>query len=469
MDPNGILRVLVEMLDTPTSTHIIRQTLESKPEIAPDVVAFACPDLTYAPVRAMTERRCTGQIKIVNHQAGYGFISCPDLAAVFGNDVFVHKKQLGVLQQGQEVSFAVLLNKENKPQAYDLLDTVSGSGAAGMATILGMDGMDGAIGTGGPNLMGMAATPGMDGMDGAMGKGGPNLQGEFMDGFMGGKDGKGKDGCGKGKDSWMGDDGWGKDGGKCKDSWGKDGWGKDGMKGKDSWGKGKDGWMGKDAGKDGWMGKDGDKYGGKDGGKDGEGKGKGKGTDVVGTCLGVVKAINPEKGFGFISTGPGSLAASWGIWKDVYVHQTHMHSHQVGENVSFTLYMFQDQPQGKDLVAIGQVPEASGDGKGQKGKDGAKDGGKGGKDVCVGSFTGTIKSFNADKGYGFIASHELSEQGHGDAYIHSKNIGEFPVGATVAFEAYLHNGRTQARNLQAASGEQSFGDLSGGSKRLRLM
>eukprot|EP00409_Alexandrium_fundyense_P003644 CAMPEP_0185905930 /NCGR_PEP_ID=MMETSP0196C-20130402/5092_1 /TAXON_ID=2932 /ORGANISM="Alexandrium fundyense, Strain CCMP1719" /LENGTH=58 /DNA_ID=CAMNT_0028625567 /DNA_START=23 /DNA_END=195 /DNA_ORIENTATION=+ len=51
---------------------------------------------------------------------GFGFIDCPELHAVFGNDVFLHNKQLGEFGPGAMVTFAVCLSKDNKPQAYDL-------------------------------------------------------------------------------------------------------------------------------------------------------------------------------------------------------------------------------------------------------------------------------------------------------------------------------------------------------------
>ena len=39
---------------------------------------------------------------------------------VFGCDVFAHAKQIGGFSAGTEVSFAILLNKDSKPQAFDI-------------------------------------------------------------------------------------------------------------------------------------------------------------------------------------------------------------------------------------------------------------------------------------------------------------------------------------------------------------
>ena len=47
---------------------------------------------------------------------------CPTvhLRQVFGCDVFAHAKQIGGFTPGTEVSFAILLNKDSKPQAFDI-------------------------------------------------------------------------------------------------------------------------------------------------------------------------------------------------------------------------------------------------------------------------------------------------------------------------------------------------------------
>jgi len=110
----------VAALDETTALAIVTSILQSRPELAPPTVSFAVPDLTYPPSKAMTERRSKGTIKSINHEKGFGFIHCEELHEVFGSDVFVHHKQAGDMAPGQSVSFAVMLNKENRPQAYDV-------------------------------------------------------------------------------------------------------------------------------------------------------------------------------------------------------------------------------------------------------------------------------------------------------------------------------------------------------------
>lgn len=80
--------------------------------------------------------------------------------------------------------------------------------------------------------------------------------------------------------------------------------------------------------------------------------------------------------------------------------------------------------------------------------------GKGGKpsEEGLGEFYGIIKSYNPEKGFGFIACDALKNQHEGDVYLNTRNIGDFKVGQEVKFHAFLHNGRLQGRDLQDATG-----------------
>eukprot|EP00434_Breviolum_minutum_P000914 symbB.v1.2.000804.t1/scaffold44.1/size390916/17 len=70
----------------------------------------------------------------------------------------------------------------------------------------------------------------------------------------------------------------------------------------------------------------------------------------------------------------------------------------------------------------------------------------------LGEFYGIVKSYNPEKGFGFIVCDALKSQHDGDVYLHSRHIGDFKVGQEVKFQAYLHNGRLQGRELQDATG-----------------
>jgi len=115
--------VLVQQLaaiDQASLEQVLCMVLDSRPELAPPVVSFACPQFTYPPAKAVTQRRAVGVIKCVDPNTGLAYISCPEVHAVFGQDVTLHQNQFGQFGIGDKVSFAVLLTNENKPQAYDL-------------------------------------------------------------------------------------------------------------------------------------------------------------------------------------------------------------------------------------------------------------------------------------------------------------------------------------------------------------
>jgi len=60
----------------------------------------------------------SGTIKSFNKEGGFGFIVCPDLQAQgYGNDVFLHREQIGTCQVGQDVTFTAFLNSRGQPQA----------------------------------------------------------------------------------------------------------------------------------------------------------------------------------------------------------------------------------------------------------------------------------------------------------------------------------------------------------------
>jgi len=141
----------VASLDEATALAIVQSILQSRPELAPPLVTFAVPDLTYPPSKALTERRSKGYIKQLDAAKGFGFIVCEELKEVFQCDAFLHIKQANDLTAGEYVSFAVMLNKDNKPQAYDVMRDDpwgKGKGSWGKGADAGK-GADDAFGKGG--------------------------------------------------------------------------------------------------------------------------------------------------------------------------------------------------------------------------------------------------------------------------------------------------------------------------------
>jgi len=107
----------------------VTAALEGKPEIAYSIVDFAVPHLTFPPTRSISENRHTGTIKSFVRDKNYGFIHSPLLQEMFGCDVWLHGSQYHGQEVGSVTTFSVFLNKEHKPQAFDLVppkDSVRG-------------------------------------------------------------------------------------------------------------------------------------------------------------------------------------------------------------------------------------------------------------------------------------------------------------------------------------------------------
>ena len=65
--------------------------------------------------------RYQGCIKWCNADKGFGFIECPEIFVLYHRDVFLHRTQIGSLKVGNWVTFVCEPNKENMPQAKDVL------------------------------------------------------------------------------------------------------------------------------------------------------------------------------------------------------------------------------------------------------------------------------------------------------------------------------------------------------------
>jgi len=98
----------------------LKIALENRPAVVQAFADWAIPDRAYASARLLLENRICGRVKSFSEADGYGFIESPAVKEAFGSDVFLHYSQLNSFFQGSEVSFAILLSKDGKPQAFDL-------------------------------------------------------------------------------------------------------------------------------------------------------------------------------------------------------------------------------------------------------------------------------------------------------------------------------------------------------------
>ncbi|MEY4500551.1 MAG: hypothetical protein RIS52_441 [Pseudomonadota bacterium] len=176
----------------------------------------------------------------------------------------------------------------------------------------------------------------------------------------------------------------------------------------------------------------GDRFGGGGGGAAGGFRGPPRTqmpAQVVGEGSGIVKFFNGQKGFGFVTREDGG--------EDVFIHisaveQAGLTGLAEGQPLKFTLVDRGGRISATDLVIDGEVlpvtdrapprdrPERGGFGGGDRGGDrgGADRGGdRGGapqRQLTGENGTGTVKFFNAMKGFGFIQR----DDGQPDAFVH---------------------------------------------------
>merc|ERR1719359_2614592 len=85
-----------------------------------------------------------------------------------------------------------------------------------------------------------------------------------------------------------------------------------------------------------------------------------------------------------------------------------------------------------------------------------------GPGAATGRFQGRIKSFNVQKGFGFIECAEAHQVYGRDVFLHKAQIGDFEIGRLVSFAVEMNkNNMPQARDLTEAS-DFGLGGFMGG-------
>jgi len=191
--------------------------------------------------------------------------------------------------------------------------------------------------------------------------------------------------------------------------------------------------------------------GGGGGGGFGGPRGGGMPPQVVGEGKGIVKFFNAQKGFGFIVRDDGG--------EDVFVHisaveQAGLTGLADGQPLAFTLVDRGGRVSATDLKIDGEpmpVPERGPPREDRYGdRGGGGPGGAGAPGQATGERTsGTVKFFNAMKGFGFISR----DDGQPDAFVHISSVERSGMhnlaeGDRLEFELEIdRRGKTAAVNL----------------------
>ena len=168
----------------------------------------------------------------------------------------------------------------------------------------------------------------------------------------------------------------------------------------------------------------------------------------LGTAKGVVKFFNAAKGFGFVVRDDGG--------EDVFVHisaveQAGLTGLADGQPMEFTLSERNGRISATDLVIDGEPMPVTGGGGGG-GPRGAPSGGAGGmsRETSTERYEGTVKFFNAAKGFGFIAR----EDGGQDAFVHISAVERAGMATLSEGQRVSFQLETDRRGKQAATSLQ---------------
>merc|ERR1719296_317844 len=165
--------------------------------------------------------------------------------------------------------------------------------------------------------------------------------------------------------------------------------------------------------------------------------------DMEKRYVGVIKSFNTAKGIGFVECA--EVTQQFG--NDVFLHASQiLNNEEVGDVIQFTVQLGKlGQPRAKDIMAIGSVqePEVSSEANKEPSK----------------VYTGTVKSFNAEKGFGFIVCADTYPQFGSDVFLHKDQASGISIGDTVRFTLKLSTkGQPQAQSVEKAEAAARGGE-----------
>lgn len=182
--------------------------------------------------------------------------------------------------------------------------------------------------------------------------------------------------------------------------------------------------------------------GGQGGGNRGGGGGDRMPAQVVGTGKGVVKFFNGEKGFGFIQQEGGG--------EDVFVHisaveRAGLEGLAEGQGLEYNLVDRGGKTSAQDIQVVGDVIPVERRGGGDRAGGGDR-GGAPQRELTGDSATGTVKFFNAMKGFGFL----VRDDGQPDAFVHISAVERSGLTAINEGERYKFDLEVDRRGKHSA-------------------
>ncbi|WP_120716698.1 cold-shock protein [Tsuneonella amylolytica] len=191
--------------------------------------------------------------------------------------------------------------------------------------------------------------------------------------------------------------------------------------------------------------------GGGGGGGGGFGGGNRMPPQVVGTGKGTVKFFNSQKGFGFVAQEGGG--------EDVFVHISAVERAGLsglgeGQELEFNLVDRGGKISAQDLQIVGDVVPVSerapredrGGDRGDRGGFGGADRGPPRRELTGEKATGTVKFFNAMKGFGFL----VRDDGQPDAFVHISAVERSGLSALNEGERYEFDLEVDRRGKHSA-------------------
>jgi len=124
LDTQAVIESLVG-LDIIGFLGVLKHVLGQRGDFVQPLTTLLVPNIIYPPAAILEDRRCVGVVKSFSPEKKFGFISCPTILEEFQKDCIVLTSQLRGLCVGSRVNFAVCLEKDGKPKAYDLHEVVS--------------------------------------------------------------------------------------------------------------------------------------------------------------------------------------------------------------------------------------------------------------------------------------------------------------------------------------------------------